>query len=166
MKKPRLTTKLACNVVRRNSKLDRTLAERFTADRLNEAIAAGDFPCAPETVRGRSRYFEPDDMTALWLFLELMDDGFRPDAAGRIACAVANVARAYPDAPAVTYVRDYFTGHGAAYPAFVVPESKDWNSVYFGGTDIRSAMTFRISKTRDLIAYYTNEATSEYGEED
>jgi hypothetical protein len=166
MKKPLLTTKLACRVACSNNKLNPELAGRFNANRLNEAAATGEFPCAPETVRGRSRLFDPDDMVALWLFLDLMDDGFRPDRAGHIACEVAKVARAYPEAPIISFVRDYFNGRGAAYPANVVPESKDWDTTLFSGCDIRSVLTFRISKTRQLIAHYTEVETSTYGEED
>ena len=88
---PKLTTKAACRVAR----IDR--------DRLNEHIAAGVYNCAPETIPGRARLFEPNDMIGLWLFRELMDDGFDARNAGKIACAIAIAARRNSEAPAISW---------------------------------------------------------------
>lgn len=150
---PKLTAMAACRVAR----IDR--------DRFNEHVAAGRFPCAPETVPGRARLFDPDDMIALWLFRELMDDGFDAAHAGRIACAVATAARDNPDAGAISYVQSYFGG-GTAVPTDAVPAASDWDNTLFSGTDIRKVTTFRISKLREMIAHYTDEERSVIGERD
>ncbi|MFG1345244.1 hypothetical protein V5F59_10150 [Xanthobacter autotrophicus DSM 431] len=150
---PKLTTKAAARV----ASIDR--------DRLNEHIAAGRFNCAPETVPGRARLFDPDDMIALWLFRELMDDGMDASRAGRIACSVANAARHAPEAPAISYVESY-TGVASAISADSVPSPSEWDTFVFNGVDIRKVTTFRISKVRELIAHYTEEERSIIGEND
>lgn len=151
---PKLTTKAACAVAR----IDR--------DRFNEHVAAGSFDCAPRTIPGRSRLFDPNDMIALWLFRELMDDGFDAKRAGSIACEVAASARQYPDAPAISYVESYFSGSGDAFPANAVPDSAKWDEVLFSGSDIRKVTTFRIGKLREMIAHYTEEERSVIGSDD
>ncbi|MBC9207527.1 hypothetical protein IBL26_11840 [Roseomonas aerophila] len=151
----KLTTAAACRVAR----IDR--------DRFNEHVAAGRFGCAPSTVPGRARLFDPDDMIALWLFRELMEDGFDASVAGMMACEVANAARIAPNATAITYVQSYFDKAGGhAYPADEVPASSDWDTKLFSGTDIRKATTFRIGKMRKLIEFYTEEERSIVGEND
>lgn len=155
---PKLTTKSACRVAR----LDR--------DRFNEHVSAGAYICAPETVPGRARLFNPDDMIALCLFRELMDDGLDARASGRIACAVSRAARENPNTPAISYVQDYFIGdHGAlAMPFDEVPPASEWATNFFmpGGADARKVTTFNIAKLRKMIAYYTEEERSIIGEDD
>ena len=151
---PKLTTAAACRVAR----IDR--------DRFNEHVAAGRFQCAPETVPGRARYFDPDDMIALWLFRELMEDGFNAAKAGKIACAVGTAARANPQANAISYVEDYFYGRGTAVVPEDVPPTDEWDKVLFSGTDIRKVTTFRLGKLREMIAHYTDEERSIIGERD
>lgn len=152
---PKLTTTAACRVAR----IDR--------DRFNEHVAAGRFPCAPQTVPGRARFFDPNDMIALWLFRELMDDGFDAAHAGHIACEVATAARAYPDERAIAYVEGYFSpSTGTAVPAANVPDPSQWDSTTFSGTDIRKVTIFRIGKLRQLIAHYTEEERSIIGPDD
>ena len=155
----KLTTKSACRVAR----MDR--------DRLNEHISAGRFPCAPETTTGRARLFDPDDMIALWLFRELMDDGLDAGTAGYTACKVAEAAREAPDAPTISYVEDYFRGargssRGRAFPTEQVPPPEKWDSVFMSGTDIRKVTTFRISKLRAMISHYTEEERAIVGADD
>lgn len=151
----KLTTALACRVAR----LDR--------DRFNEAVAAGHFNCAPETIAGRARNFDPDDMIALYLYRELTEDGCSREYAGRVSCDVAAVARVNPDATAISYVEDYFGPRsGRAFPAEMVPDHSTWDSKKFSGTDIRKVTTFRIGKMRKLIAHYTAEEVSIIGPDD
>lgn len=150
---PKLTTKAACRVA------------RLHPDRLNEYIAADVYKCAPATVPGRARLFDPDDMLGLWLFRDLMDDGYSPSAAAEIACAVALAAKVQPEERAISYVQTYFTG-GTAVASSAVPESSEWDNVLFSGTDIRKVLTFRIGKTREMIAHYTEEERNIIGEAD
>ncbi|MBP7334935.1 hypothetical protein [Niveispirillum sp.] len=150
---PKLTTVAACRVAR----IDR--------DRFNEHVAAGRFTCAPNTIPGRARLFDPNDMIGLWLFRELMDDGFEAARAGRIACEVADAARRHPETRAISYVEDYFVPpSGSAFPADQVPAASEWHKVTFSGTDIRKVTTFNVGKLRELIAHYTEEERSIIGE--
>ncbi len=150
----KLRTGTACKVAR----LDR--------DRFNEAVASGLLACVPETTAGRARVFDPDDMLALWYYRELIEDGYTREKAGRVACAIAFRAKLEPKAAAITYVEDYFTGHGDAYNAKDVPDHADWDTALFSGSDIRKVTTFRIGKARRMIAYYTAEELSVQGSDD
>ncbi len=151
---PKLTIKAACRI----AEIDR--------DRFNEHVAAGRFPCAPATVPGRARTFDPDDMIALCLFSEMLGDGIDAGRAGAIACEVARAARNHPDSPTITLVEDYFfPSIGNAFPTEIVPPPEDWDRVLFNGTDIRKATTFRISKLRAIIARKTDDERSIIGED-
>ena len=150
----KLTTAAACRVAR----IDR--------DRFNEHVAGGRYPCAPDTIPGRARLFDPDDMIALYLFREIMDDGIEASVAGKIACEIAAVARNNPHARAISYVQTYFGRVGHAYLAEDVPPHANWDETLIGGTDIRKVTTFRIGKLREMIARYTEEERSIIGESD
>lgn len=156
MAKPsiKLRTGSACAVAR----LDR--------DRFNEAVASGLLPCVPETTAGRARVFDPNDMLSLWYYRELIEDGYTREHAGRVACAIMQCAKVHPEAPAISYVENYFRGAGNAYPADQVPDHSTWGTVSFGDTDIRKVTTFRVEKARVLIAHYTAEELSVQGTEE
>lgn len=149
----KLSTTLACRVARINR------------DRFNEHVAAGAYGCAPPTVPGRSRFFDPDDMIALWLFRELMDDGLDARNAGKIACAVADVARKTPLAPAVSYVEP-FLRPGFALPADEVANPSEWDKTFYGGAEVDRVTTFNIAKKRALIADCIEEEFSRIGPDD
>lgn len=151
----RLSTKIACRVAR----LDR--------QRFNELVAAGAYPCAPATIPGRARYFDPDDMVGLWIFRELMEEGYSPNVAGHIACEVSGAARKSPDAETITLARHYIAGDvGFAMRTDQVPAPDTWSTAMLHGTNIRSATTFNIRYTRELIAYYVAEELSYIGDDD
>lgn len=149
---PEVTTALACQIVR----LDRA--------RFSEAVAGGYLPCVPETIAGRARRFKPDDLLSLWYFRELVEDGYTRERAGKIACAVAEAARQNPEAPAISYVEDYFN-EANAVPADQVPDHSEWDTTFFLLTDIRKVTTFRVSKARKLIAHYTAKEIAVSGHE-
>ncbi len=153
--KPKLTTKAACRVA------------KLHPDRFNEHVASGAFPCAPATVPGRARLFDPDDMIALWYFQQFLSEGHDAKSAGKMACEIATVARQNPDEPVIALVQDYFYTF-TAYPPSVVPDFDKWDTpeAMLNGSDIESARYFRISKTRAMIAHYTEEERSIIGEDD
>lgn len=148
---PKLTTSVACRVAGINR------------DRFNEYVAAGQYHCAPKTIPGRARLFDPDDMLTLFLFKRLIDDGFTVERAGDLACAIGSVAKQHPEERAICYVESYFRGGTAALPRDVPPPEK-WDEVVFSGTDIRKVTTFRIGKERDLVAHYTEEERAIIGD--
>lgn len=152
---PKLTTAAACRVAR----IDR--------DRFNEHVAAGRFGCAPDTVPGRARLFDPNDMIALWLFREFMDDGLDAKVAGSMACEIAACAKVNPDAKTISLIQDYFYGRsGRAMPADQVPAHDTWDTVTISGSDIRKVTTYNVDKLRRMIAHYTEEERSIIGESD
>lgn len=69
-------------------------------DRFNEAVAAGNYPCAPPAVAGSSRVFDEDALCALFYYGRMLGRGYPPSVAGNIACLfqeqLANLRRA-PD---------------------------------------------------------------------
>lgn len=75
--------------------------------RFNEAVARGDYPCAPR-VEGRTRPFAARDVVGLWLYGHLTDDGIPPARAGELACNLVAVLRERPDLEEVALVRDAF----------------------------------------------------------
>lgn len=152
---PKLTTKAACRVV----EIDR--------DRFNEHVAAGRFRCAPDTVPGRARLFDPNDMIALWLFKDLMDDGYEAWKAGVVACKVAEAARANPDSATISYVYDFNLPRGGrAFPSADVPASNSWQERTFSGSVIRAVTTFNIAELRRIISERTDAERSIIGEDD
>lgn len=151
---PKLTATAACRVAR----IDR--------DRFNEHVAAGRFPCAPETIPGRARLFDPDDMVALCLFRENLDDGFDALRAGVIACAVAEAARLNPESSSIAYVQDYFGSRGFAVRPEDVPGHTVWDKVAFNGSNVRKVTIYNIAYLRALIAHATEEERSIIGPND
>lgn len=145
----KLSTSVACRVAGINR------------DRFNEYVAAGHYPCAPRTIPGRARLFDPDDMLTLFLFKRLMDDGYTVERAGNIACQLGSVAKAFPDERALTYVELYVGSSNVMLPRDVPPAEK-WDEILLSGSDIRKATTFRIAKERELVAFYTDEETSTF----
>lgn len=148
---PKLSVAVACRV----AGIDR--------DTFNEHVSAERFLCAPPTVPGRARFFDPDDMIALRLFSDLLKDGVKATTAGTIACEVAIMARANPDAKAISYVYDWFGSRGFAIPADQVPDPSEWDEKGFATGDIRKVITFRIGKIRELNAHYTEEERAYIG---
>lgn len=77
-------TAAACRI----AKIDR--------NRFNEAVAAGNYPCAPATVAGASRLFAEDDILALYAYGRLLAFGFTPSHAGEYACRVRQALDSKP----------------------------------------------------------------------
>lgn len=75
--------------------------------RFNEAVARGDYPCAPP-VEGRARIFNACDVFGLWLYGHLTDEGLPPAKAGDLSCQLVEVMRQHPDLEEVAIVRDAF----------------------------------------------------------
>ena len=98
----RASTKLACEIAGMNP------------DRLNEAIHAGDYPCAPVTTPGKARSFDVDDIVSLRLYRGFLQAGLNAAAAGHKACMIRRFMADHPDTPRVFIIgtdfgpMDYF----------------------------------------------------------
>ena len=65
-------------------------------DRFNEAVAAGNYPCAPQATRGAPRGFDEDDFAALVVYARKLDIGMPPKAAGQFACEIRKEIEKHP----------------------------------------------------------------------
>lgn len=72
--------------------------------RLNEAVFAGHFPCAPETQAGRARVFDVDEIVAARIFADKMRIGLSTSSAGELACRALQEMRQNPGAEWVTFI--------------------------------------------------------------
>lgn len=100
--------------------------------RFNEAVARGDYPCAPP-VYGRARVFAARDVFGLWLYGHLTDEGIPPFKAGELACELVEVMRHYPDLQEVLLVRDAFRRRHVCAPS-----------------DLQSLIEFRLGNTKPI----------------
>lgn len=65
-------------------------------DRFNEAVARGDYPCAPPATPGRTRTFSVHDVVGLFVFGRLVERGMAAKLAGEYACEVSGYSRSIP----------------------------------------------------------------------
>lgn len=150
---PKLTTIAACRVAELNR------------DRFNEYVASGSFRCAPPTVPGRARLFTPDDLLALVLFKQLMDDEVSPARAGSIACMVAKEAAACPDEAGIAFL-ETFIGVKRTMPASQLTPASEWPNVLDSGSMIRKVSIFNVHDLRIRIAHRIEEERSIIGPDD
>lgn len=116
--------------------------------RFNEAVARGDYPCAPK-VEGRARSFTALDVMGLWLYGHLTNDGIPPARAGTLACEFVEVLRLHPDLEEVLIVREAFRRRHV-----VAPENLDsLKSFTLGGTSIISIETWDLRQQHKNIAH-------------
>lgn len=99
MTKLRATTALAADIAR----IDR--------QRFNEAIASGFYPCAPETIAGRARTFDLNDLIALTIYGHLLREGVTPRHAGTAACGLRHFLTECPGADHALQVVGDFGAH-------------------------------------------------------
>lgn len=66
-------------------------------DRFNEAVAAGNYPCAPKVLRGSTRVFDEDDLIVLFFYGRMLEEGYQPKLAGRLVCLVRDELRCSKD---------------------------------------------------------------------
>ena len=148
----KLTTAAACEVV------------GLHRDRFNEHVAAGNFGCAPPTVAGKARVFDPTEMLGLFYFKRLMDDGLPAAIAGSIACQLMVCAQEYPDEKVLAHVETYMVGSFMPFHQAPLPDT--WDTHRTSGSDVRKVTFYNVEKARQLIAHYTEEYASTIGPRD
>jgi len=114
-------------------------------------VAAGDYPCAPETIAGRGRLFEENDIIALYVCAcELRKKEVRPSTAGQIACQVRTVLHERPEANVIAVSRDFVSSR-----VFIArPPEGDGNLAPFEITDhpdVLSITSYNIARVRELV---------------
>ena len=81
-------------------------------NRLNEAIARGDFPCAPVTIAGGRRVFDERDFVVLAIFGAMTGRGMPPRLAAEVACMAFAPVTNDPAAPALAVLWRQSRLHG------------------------------------------------------
>lgn len=106
----RASIKLACDIA------------GASADRFNEAVHAGFYPCAPKTKPGRARSFDRDDVVALRIYQGDMNAGMSAKAAGEKACMLRQFMHEHPDAPHAYLVSTPFGARDYVFSEFDVTQ--------------------------------------------
>ena len=81
---------------------------KVNPQRFNEAVAAGFYPCAPETVAGLPRAFDVEDMVTLRVYGHLIDEGMKPRSAGVIACGLRALLAEHPGLQRAVWIKSDF----------------------------------------------------------
>jgi len=122
-------------------------------DRLkfNEAVAAGYYPCAPQTPKGSSRIFSEDDLIALYVFARLTEMDMLPRRAGTLACDFVSKVRMSPNEDKVILASSINGGaiffHGSEYD----PNHATKGLVYDPPGEIAYTLDFYVGNIRKLI---------------
>lgn len=102
----RARTKLACRIA------------GIDPLRVNEAVFAGHFPCAPQTQAGRARSFDVDEIVALRIFADKQRMGMSTATAGLLACDILAKMREAPEAGWITVVWGFDGGRAVMLGLF------------------------------------------------
>lgn len=149
MSKPnRARTKLACKIA------------GVDPDRFNEAVHAGNYPCAPVTTPGAARVFDIEDMVALRVYSRLLDQEIPPRRAGHMACGVLGVLREHPGASRVIEVITAMSGR-----QYMRAEDFDREATRMSGLSIMEVREFRLDGIRANIMHELEDAAGIVGEE-
>lgn len=125
--------------------------------RFNEAVARGDYPCAPR-VDGRTRIFTARDVFGLWLYGHLTDEGLPPAKAGDLACQLVEVMRERPDLEEVAVVRDALRRRWVVAPDHI----KTLVSFTLGGTQPIGIETLDLRPVHSNIAHQFKKLAARY----
>lgn len=149
MTKPtRARTKLACKIA------------GVDPDRFNEAVHAGNYPCAPETTPGAARVFNIEDMVALKVYSRLLNQEIPPRRAGHMACGVLGVLKQHPGTDRVLEI---ILALGSHY--YMRDEDFDRDATHMSGLSIMEVREFRLDGIRAGVARDLEDEAGIIGEE-
>lgn len=153
--------------------------------KFNEAVANGQYPCAPSTVKGSARAFDSNDLLSLFFFARLTEFGLSASKAGKMACEMAMCARDDTAEPATriiyvhgSYASGFFIANKVKRPADGViadnydPEHETPNEAhptgwhYPGNGRVVFTIEFYIKHVREMIAERIDYERSILGEEE
>ena len=126
----------------------------LNSDRLNEATNAKTYHCAPATKPGTAHVFDLDDVVALKVYSELMQDGMTAREAGRNACELRAAMEKNPDAEKVVRVQ-----LGGGHDVWVNWKQFDPDSEEIDELRTRNWCVFPLTKLRNVVASKIQEAT-------
>jgi hypothetical protein len=136
---------------------DACLIAETNHNRFNDAVAAGNYPCAPQTEPGSARVFWEPDLIALYIYARLVardkqaereGSGYPPRIAGSLACKVREVLQQQPNAQHVVVVREV-AGQTSAF----VAQAGELVSVKGRGQNVLVRMAFDIDNIRRLVRH-------------
>lgn len=132
-----------------------------TMDRLrfNQHVHAGHYPCAPETIAGRTRAFDVDDIIALFFFARLLDSGQRPEFAGRTACLIRRAI--HEDATAEKVAVGVILASNPIQT--IIPPGSDVGKVLPAGFTLLSATEYNIASVRVLVTESCDQISKNVG---
>jgi hypothetical protein len=150
----RVRVALACRIAR----IDR--------DRFNEAVHAGNYPCAPAVLKGSTRIFDPEDLLSLYIYARLLEEAVAPKNAGELACLIGEQARMHPGEARIHIAR------AASGTRWILPGSKanDAADQMLGRRNmvepLISIKIFHIANIRKIIQLEIEEEKTILGEHD
>ncbi len=133
------------------------------ADRFNEAVHAGHYPCAPRTTPGKARSFDVNDIITLRLYQRFLDAGMGAKAAGAKACDIRRFLVEHPQAEQV-YVVQPSIGTPHYFDYF---DTRERHGPYegAGALDIVSVEVWNLYYLRGRIVHEINEHAMTIGRE-
>lgn len=144
----RARAKLACEIA------------NIDPDRFNEAVHAGNYPCAPETAPGKARIFNMQDLIALCVYGRKLEQEVPARRAGAIACGVRSVLAVHPNCSVVLQVMAQLGSY-----RFFDAEQFSRDAVDLGGLQIVEIHEYRLEPIKTRIIAQLEDAAGIVGEE-
>lgn len=130
--------------------------------KLTDAIANGDYPCAPATVSGVARVFDVPALIALHTFFRLTNDGFPARIAGKFACMVQDGLQADPDQTHIAIDQPVMGSPHISLKELATSPPPS----HVGGLPLRYRMVFDLRSARKMILHGLMEEAGIVGEDD
>lgn len=149
MPDPRARTSLATQIAR----VDRT--------KFNDVVSDGFYPCAPPVGRGTARVFSVNEIVALTVFGQLLEEGVSARQAGPVACGLADLLREHPDTERALHIVTSISS-----PLWMIPEHLSADTTHVSGLPIVSTREWRLANMRQRVAAEIDDFDSIKGDED
>lgn len=129
--------------------------------KLTDAIASGDYDCAPSTTSGRARRFLMPDLIALHTYARYTEMGFPTRLASRFACLIKSQLDQMPDAEFVRVIQPIMGSPFTSTDPVIDPAE-----THASGLPIRHHFIFDLRNTRRLILAMLKEEAETAGNPD
>ena len=152
---------------------------RVDKQRFNEAVARGEYPCAPPAVQGVSRTLTLAETIALYCWGRMLELSMSAKQAGHFACEILHLVRRIEsgDVPTHAWACIIRTGYGSYEFACSDPKELDLEArqkagvvsptpVSYGESGVIFTINFQISFLRQLILQGIEEYRATLGEEE
>ena len=131
-------------------------------NRFNEAVAAGNYKCAPPVARGSTRVFSEIDLIALTYYGSLIrTDEYTAGLAGKLTCIFQEQLRRTPDENEIVLVRS-IAGTWTACAGSAVSDTANFSS----GLPILEARRIKVENLRSIVRREADEEDNIAGIDD